>query len=153
LLAVDHPLVALALGARAQAGEIGAGGGLGEQLAPDLLALERRGRVALALLRRAPCTQRRDAHAEADLEEPARHGVMRFLLVVDHLLDRRAALPAPVVGPGNAGEAGLVFLRLPLLGACEGVGRALARALALGGVGPGLIGSAREADAHRGAGF
>src|SRR6185437_4118523 len=116
----------LALGARAQAGEIGAGGGLGEELAPDLLALERRRRVALALLRRAPCAQRRDAHAKADLEESARHGVMRFLLLIDHLLDRRAAASAPVLGPGDAGEAGLVFPRLPRLGARDGAGRALA---------------------------
>src|ERR1700688_2698330 len=93
---------------------------------------ERRRRVALALLARAPAAQRRDAHAEADLVEAARHDVMRFLLMVDDLRDRRAAAPAPFLGPGDAGEAGGFFLRLPRLGALDGAGRALAGAIALG---------------------
>ncbi len=50
LLAVDHPVVAVALGARAQAGQVGAGAGLGEELAPHLIAAEGRRRIPLLLL-------------------------------------------------------------------------------------------------------
>ena len=38
LLPVDHVVVAVALGPRGQRGEVGAGAGLGEELAPELLA-------------------------------------------------------------------------------------------------------------------
>jgi hypothetical protein len=38
LLAVDDPVVAVLFRARAQAGDVGSPGGLGEQLAPDLFA-------------------------------------------------------------------------------------------------------------------
>ena len=44
LLAVDHALVAVAHGAGAEVGQVAAGAGLAEQLAPDLLAAEQRAR-------------------------------------------------------------------------------------------------------------
>ena len=50
LLAVDHPLVAVAHRRRRQRRDIGAGAGLAEQLAPDLLAAQQLGEVALLLL-------------------------------------------------------------------------------------------------------
>jgi hypothetical protein len=40
LLAVDDPLVAVAHGAGGETGDVGAGAGLAEQLAPDVLAGE-----------------------------------------------------------------------------------------------------------------
>ena len=43
LLAVDHPLVAVAHGPTAQAGQVGPGTGLAEELAPGVLAGEQRG--------------------------------------------------------------------------------------------------------------
>ena len=54
LLAVEDPLVAVALGPGRQAGHVGSGAGLGEQLAPDLLAGEQRAQVALLLALRIP---------------------------------------------------------------------------------------------------
>ena len=62
LLAVDDPLVAVALGPRAQAGEVGAGAGLGEQLAPDLAAASIYGQEALLLLVGALRHDRRAHH-------------------------------------------------------------------------------------------
>ena len=44
LLAVDHPLVAVALGPGRQAGQVGAGARLAEQLAPHLVAPQHGGR-------------------------------------------------------------------------------------------------------------
>ena len=58
LLAVDDPLVAVAHALGRQAGEVGAGAGLGEQLAPDLLAGEQRAQVPLLLRRRCPTPPR-----------------------------------------------------------------------------------------------
>src|SRR6476469_1178180 len=66
LLAVEDPLVAVALGAHLEAGDVGAGPGLGEQLRPDLLAAQRLGDVPLALGVGAELDHRRDHHAEAD---------------------------------------------------------------------------------------
>src|SRR6185436_4971016 len=83
LLAVDDPVLAVALRARAQAREVGARGRLGEELAPYLLPAQRLPGKALAVRLRAPCADRRDAHAEADVEQAAGHGVFRLLLIVD----------------------------------------------------------------------
>ena len=64
LLAVDDPVLAVALGARAQAGKVGARRRLGEQLAPDLLAAQRlawqsgRGALACPTCRSSGCTCR-----------------------------------------------------------------------------------------------
>ena len=66
LLSVDGPLVAVAHALRRQPGEVGAGAGLAEQLAPDLLAGEQRTQVALLLLLAAPHNDRRSAHPVAD---------------------------------------------------------------------------------------
>ena len=47
-------LVAVALGSRAQAGEVGAGVGLAPELAPDLVAAEHRRQVAAPAARSVP---------------------------------------------------------------------------------------------------
>ena len=57
----------------------------------------------------------RNAHPEPDLESATRHRVIRFLLIVDDLLDRRSAASAPFPRPGDRGKAGVSFLRLPFL--------------------------------------
>ena len=72
LLAVERPGPVVAL-ARAglHRGQIRAGGGLGEQLAPDLVAVEHRAEVAALLLLRAVGDQARAEHADADhVEDP-----------------------------------------------------------------------------------
>ena len=56
----------------AQAGEVGAGAGLAEQLAPDLLAAQHRPEVALLLLVGAVHHDRRPEHALADAEDVGR---------------------------------------------------------------------------------
>ena len=52
LLPVDDPLVAVAHGTGRQPREVGAGAGLAEQLAPDLVAAQHRRQVALPSARR-----------------------------------------------------------------------------------------------------
>src|SRR5262249_52619301 len=121
LLAVDHPLIALARRPRAQTGQVGAGGGLREQLTPHLVTAERGRRVATLLLLRPVGEEGGHAHAEADLEVPARHQVARLLLRVDHLVDRRQRAPAPFGRPGQRGESGFGLLLLERLGPLEPV--------------------------------
>ena len=65
LLAVHDPLVAVALGAGGEPGDVGAGARLAEQLAPDLLGREDRPEEAVALLLGAAHDDRGPAHADA----------------------------------------------------------------------------------------
>ena len=67
LLAVEHELVAVALGARAERSEVGPGVGLAPQLAPDLLAAAHRLEVAGLLRVGAVGDDRRPDHGDADL--------------------------------------------------------------------------------------
>ena len=66
LLAREAPHVAVALGARREVREVGAGAGLGEQLAPDLLTGADRGEPACALLGGRRGEQRRPDDVEPD---------------------------------------------------------------------------------------
>src|SRR5262249_31488339 len=84
--------------ARAQARQVRARARLGEELAPHLGAAQGGGRVAALLLLRPVGEERGHAHAEPDLEVAAWHEVPRFLLRVDHLVDRRQRPPAPLRG-------------------------------------------------------
>src|SRR5215471_15010203 len=68
------------------------------------------------MLRRAVDHQDRNAYSEPDLEHAARHHVVALFLVVDHLLDRRAAAAAPLLGPSDASETAVRLLGLPHLG-------------------------------------
>ena len=113
LLPVDDPVIAVALRPRAQRRQVRPARGFGEQLAPHLLAAQRRPHVAIELFRLRIRHHRRDAHAETDLEQAARHRVVVFLLVVDHLQDRRRLAPAELLRPGDGGEACIGLLRLP----------------------------------------
>ena len=92
LLAVDDPLVAVAHRSSAQTGEVGAGAGLGEQLAPDLVAVQHRRQEPLLLLVAPPRDDRRARHPDADREHTDRDVEARLLLVEDALLP---AGPAP----------------------------------------------------------
>ena len=66
LLAVEEPLVAVALGAGGQPGDVGARAGLAEELAPDLLVREEGPEVALLLLGCPVGGDGGGAHAVAD---------------------------------------------------------------------------------------
>ena len=80
--AVDHPLVAVAHGARADALDVGAGVGLGDAEAGDLLALDRRHQVVLLLLLGAELQDRRRGHVGVHRDahrEPAAARVRELL--------------------------------------------------------------------------
>ncbi len=114
LLAVQRPgAVVVAPGPRLDAGQVGAGGRLGEQLAPDLVAVQHRPQVARLLLVAAVRDDRRPEHAHADHVEDAGDAGRADLLVDDHLLDRPAALAAELLGPHDAGQTALGELALP----------------------------------------
>src|SRR2546428_4963078 len=65
LLAVDDEVVALIDGARPEARQIGAGAGLGEALAPDLVGVEDRREMATLLLLGAPVDESRAHQVQA----------------------------------------------------------------------------------------
>ncbi len=114
LLAAQPP-AAVILPARAglDGRQIRSGGGLGEQLAPDLIAVEHRSEVARLLLVGAVGDDRRAEHADADDVEDSGHFYTSDLLVADHLLDRTEPLSAVLLWPGHAREAALGELALP----------------------------------------
>ena len=78
--------------------EIGSGGGLGEELAPDLIAVEHRPEIARLLGIGAMGDDRRPEHADADRIEDAGHARAADLLAADHLLDRPSPCPPYSLG-------------------------------------------------------
>ena len=98
LLPVDDPAVAVAHGLRAQAGEVGPGAGFAEQLAPDVLAAQDPGEVAVDLLGRA-------------MSEQGRAG--------EHRRDARRTAQRPDV-PAGRDDLGRVVARQPATAAAEG---------------------------------
>ena len=115
LLAVDDVVVAVADGARAQAGEVGAGVGLGEALAPHVRRRCRMPRqVALLLLvgalgdeRGAAVEQPDEVHAHVRRTRPL------ALLDVDEVLGGRGATAAVLLRPVDPRVARLEQLPLP----------------------------------------
>ena len=85
LLPVDHVVVALAFGPRRQRRQVRPGAGLGEQLAPELLATEERPEPALLLLLAACVHQGWPRPSDADRVDRAPHAGSPELLV-DHEL-------------------------------------------------------------------
>src|SRR5439155_13710714 len=114
LLAVEQEPAVVLAGTRLDPGEVRPGGGLGEELTPDLVAVEHRPEVAALLLVGAVGDDRRPEHPDADHVEDPRHAGAADLLVDRHLLDRPQALAAELLRPGDAGQAGLCELALPL---------------------------------------
>src|SRR3954468_11380099 len=106
-LAVDDPVVALLFGARAQARDVGATGGLPEQLAPHFLARGQRRQIFAFLLLAGERHHGRPAHAMADDEHAAQLAERALLLLPDHPLDRRSAAAAIFLRPMQAGPAGI----------------------------------------------
>jgi len=114
LLAVDDELVTGLFRPRLERGEVGSRVRLGISLAPDLLAREHLGRVAALLLLRPVGNDGGARHADGQDVEDGRRLGERDLFVEDHLLHEGEAAPAVLLGPGDADEAGLVHLALPL---------------------------------------
>ena len=113
LLAGDHPPVAVAHGPGAQAGEVGAGVGLGEELAPDVVAPAHGGQEPLLLGGRAVGHQRGADHEDGHVEEAGGDGVARLLLADDAGLVGREPAAAELVGPGGDAPAAVVERALP----------------------------------------
>src|SRR5262249_41371679 len=73
--------------------------------------------------------------------------VLGLLLVIDHLLDRGAAAPTPLLEPGDAGIAGVGLLGLPLLGALAELEPLVAGAVDELGAGTAPVGILLKVDA------
>src|SRR5207248_839386 len=115
-LAVDDPVIAVALGAGAQARDVGAAGRLGKQLAPDLLAGGDLRQVTSFVSFAAIGHHGRPAHAFADLERTGELGIDALLLLPDHAFHRTRAASAIFLWPVQANPAALRLLLLPRLG-------------------------------------
>ena len=122
LLAVDDPVVALLLGAGAQARDVGTAGGFGEQLTPDLFARGQRRQVLALLLLAGERHHGRPAHAVADDEHAGELAERALFLLPDHALDRRRSAAAIFLRPVQAGPAGIGLLLLPGFCDLENVG-------------------------------
>ena len=111
---VTTQLVAVLDRARLQRREVGAGVGLGEALAPDLLGRQDRGEEALLLLVGAPHHQRRAAEQQAEHVGGERDARAADLLEVDRRLGQRRAAAAVLGGPAGRGPARVVQRPLPV---------------------------------------
>ena len=111
--AVDHPVAAVAHRARLDGGDVGAGVGLGDAEAEDLLAGDRGDRPLLLLLLGAEGEDRRHGHVDldADAHREAAVGAVVELLAEDQLAQEVAALPAVLLGLVEAEEAALAEAR------------------------------------------
>src|SRR4051794_24125306 len=112
-LAVDDPVIAIALGAGAQASDIGPAGRLGKQLAPDFLARGDLRQITSLVGFAAIGHYRRPAHAFADLERAGELGIDALLLLPDHAFHRARAASAIFLWPVQANPAALRLLFLP----------------------------------------
>src|SRR5581483_9169763 len=83
-------------------GEVAAGVGFRESLAPDLLGAEDLRQVALLLRGRPPRDDRRPRHAEPDHTEVRRRLRARELLEEDRVVAVRGARAAVLLRPGEA---------------------------------------------------
>ena len=114
LLAVDDPLVAVLDRARLERRQVGAGLGLGEALAPDLVGGEDRVEVALLLLVGAPDHDRGTRQQQAEHVRRERRAGAAELLEEDRRLGHRRAAAAVLLGPVDAGPAAVGELALPV---------------------------------------
>ena len=107
LLAVDDPLVAVAHGPGAEAGEVRAGAGLAEQLAPRLLAGEHRAQEALLDLVAAVGDDRRAGQGHEERARVGRLGPRLDQAPLDEPVQLRphaeAAVTLGEVHPGQPG--------------------------------------------------
>ena len=120
LLAVDHVVVAVEDGHGAEVGQVVAGVGLGEPLAPVLVGVEDRGEPAVLLLLGAPLDEHRADLPDAVGVVHPRCPVLGHDLRVEEALDRRGLPAAPLRRPVDGGPAALVQHALPGLAALLG---------------------------------
>jgi hypothetical protein len=104
-------------------GEVGAGAGLGEELAPDLVAPEDGGEEALLLLERSVPPEHRSDELEADDIELPRQPRPGHLLGEDRLLDEAGPGAAVLTGPRQACPTGVEEDPLPGPGGVDVVER------------------------------
>ena len=114
LLPVDHPFVAVADGLGREAGNVGTGAGLAEELAPDLLAGGDAAEVVVLLFFGAPCDDGGPAHPDPDDVGRTRHRVPTEHLVHRAGLGGCEREPGSVLRrPRRGGVAGFAESRVP----------------------------------------
>ena len=113
LLTVEHPLVAVEHRARLDVGQVGAGVGLAEALAPQLLAPQDRRKEALLLLGRAEGHDGRAQQALAEEAHPRRGVGLGVLLVEDQLLGDAGVAPSVLLRPPQPDPPAAAELVLP----------------------------------------
>ena len=152
LLTVDDETVAVLFSAGGERGQVAAGTGLGEQLAPHLLAPQGRAQVALALLRRAEAQDAAAGQHQTDHVEHRRHAGGGALLDPGRgVLDGQPAA-AVLDRPVQPGPAGLGQAPLPRPPGVDQLGRAdgavvAGRVMGVGGQ-PGARLEAQLLDVH-----
>src|SRR5207249_10301736 len=112
-LPVDRPVSAVLGGARLEGREVGARIRLRVALAPDLLAREDLGRIALLLLLVAPRDDRGTAHAHPEHVEDRGRLRQRHLLLEDQLFHECETTAAVFLGPRETDVAGVEQGALP----------------------------------------
>ncbi len=113
LLTGDHPLVAVAHGARLNIGEIAPRVRLGVPLAPELFAADDAGEEALLLLLRAQERDRRADELLSEVADTAGGADARVLFDEDDLLVERGAAAAVLLRPREARPPFAPHLLLP----------------------------------------
>ena len=101
------------------AGDVGAATRLGQQLHPQLLALEDRREVAELLFLGAELEEHRGARRERRRLDAERIGEARQLLLQRHLVRRREPLAAVLTREADTGEPGVEELPLQLAGCLD----------------------------------
>src|SRR5262249_58951261 len=104
-LAVDDPATRRGLGAGAQCGQVRAGAGLGEELAPELLCRQQRGQETTALLVGSVRDQGRPDEVHPDAVDDLRRARRGYLLLEDVVLDDARAAAAVLARPVDADPA------------------------------------------------
>jgi len=146
LLAVDDPLVAVADGLGGQAGEVRAGAGFGEQLAPHLVGATQLGEEPLLLLRGAPGADRRADQLQGDAQRlVVRRGLeLRLLTRVRPGVRRRQPAAAELRCPVDRGVPGVGLVLLPGASGVDDrrvllVGRVVEHGDVVGALAPGAL--------------
>src|ERR1700722_11693988 len=111
LVAVDDVLAPLAGGGCRQRRQVGTRAGLRETLAPAFGAVDHAGQKPLLQFLACMMSQPDDEVTEAG---PRRRTRLRDLLVHDDVVYRRQVLPAVLLGPRRAEEAGFVERLMPV---------------------------------------
>jgi hypothetical protein len=132
LLPVDDPLVAVLHRLGVQAGEVGPGAGLAEQLAPRLLTRDDVAEVALLLLVAAVVDDGRPGQQQAQAARRAEGAEVGDRLLHGHALLARQALAEPLLGPRGDGPPGRPEALPPLADGAIGVPVLLEPLLELG---------------------